>query len=119
MACADDTRHLPFINKATEVNNNPIRSPSSKVEAELECITESESLQDILPTNMPPLFQEKLRKICEHCECKEEVLWRNFLCDEQHFDACFRYVNKENTLRRKCLLKCKLIRFGTQNRTNE
>lgn len=120
MARADDYRHLPSIPKATkEVKNDPVGSPSSKFEAESECLKESECLQDILPADMPAFFQEKLKKICEHCECKQDILWNNFRHDEQHFDACFRYVNKEKTLQRKCFLKCKLLNFGTRNRTNE
>jgi hypothetical protein len=112
MAHADDYRHLP----SKEAKNDPVGFPSSQVEAESECLKESECLQDILPAEMPVLFREKLKKICEHCECKQNVLWNNFLRDEQHFDACFRYVNKENTLQQKCFLKCKLLNFGTRNR---
>ena len=56
---------------------------------------------------MPTFFKEKLKNICEYCECKQEVLWNNLLRDEQHFDACFRYVNKDPT--RKCFLKRKLL----------
>jgi hypothetical protein len=115
MARVDDYRHLP----SKEAKNDPVGSPSSQVEAESECLKESECLQDILPAEMPDFFQEKLKKICEHCECKQNVLWNNFLRDEQHFDACFRYVNKENALQRKCFLKCMLLDFGTRNRTNE
>jgi hypothetical protein len=114
MARADDYRHLPSVPKATkEDKNDPVGSPNSKAEAESEC------LQDILPVDIPPFFREKLKKVCEHCECKQKVLWSNFRRDEQHFDACFRYVNKEETLHRKCFLKCKLLSFGTRNRTNE
>jgi hypothetical protein len=112
MARADDYRHLP----SKEAKNDPVGSPSSQVEAESECLKESECLQDILPPEMPLFFREKLTKICEHCECKQNVLWNNFLRDEQHFDACFRYVNKENTLQQKCFLKCKLLNFGTRSR---
>jgi hypothetical protein len=115
MARADDYRHLP----SKEAKNDPGGSPSSQVEAEPERLKEPECLQDILPAEMPVFFREKLKKICEHCECKQNVLWNNFLRDEQHFDACFRYVNKENTLQRKCFLKCKLLNFGARNRTNE
>jgi hypothetical protein len=109
MARADYYRHLP----SKEAKNDSVGSRSSQVEAESEC------LQDILPAKMPDFFRKKLKNICEHCECKQNVLWNNFLRDEQHFDACFRYVNKENALQRKCFLKCKLLNFGTRNRTNE
>jgi hypothetical protein len=112
MAFAENYRHLPSIPKATKATNDPVGSPSSKIEAESEC------LQDILPANMPAFFQEKLKKICEHCECKHNVLWSNFRREEQHFDACFRYVNKEETLQRKCFLKCKSLNFSTWNRDN-
>ena len=120
MARADHYRHLPSIPKAPkEPKSDPVGSPNSQVEVESECLEESECLQKILPADMPAFFREKLKKICEHCECKQNVLWNNFLRDEQHFDACFRYVNKEKTLQQKCFLKCKSLNLGTPDRTNE
>jgi hypothetical protein len=84
MARADDYRHFPSIPKANkEAKNDLVGSHSAKVEADSECLKGSECLQDILPTNMPAdmptFFQEKLKKICEHCECKQNVLWKGAL----------------------------------------
>jgi hypothetical protein len=43
---------------------------------------------------MPQFLANHLKGICRHCECKKEILWRNFQRPEQHFDACFRYFDK-------------------------
>jgi hypothetical protein len=44
---------------------------------------------------MPKFFADHLKGICKHCECKKEILWRNFNRTEQHFDACFRYFDEQ------------------------
>ncbi|KAN0106721.1 hypothetical protein V8E51_009597 [Hyaloscypha variabilis] len=103
--CGDDRltlMHLPSI--------PDFRSLSSKGEGESERIGKPEFLADILPANMPTFFREKLKKICEHCECKPNILWSNFRRQEQHFDACFRYVNREETLQQKCFLEFYTLR---------
>jgi hypothetical protein len=45
---------------------------------------------------MPSFFKKKLEKICSYCHCKGDILWRNLYRPEQHFDACFRYVDDEH-----------------------
>jgi hypothetical protein len=44
---------------------------------------------------MPKFFADHLKGICKHCECKKEILWRNFNRPEQHFEACFRYFDEQ------------------------
>ena len=47
---------------------------------------------------MPKFFADHLKGICKHCECKKDILWRNFNRPEQHFDACFRYFDEQKEL---------------------
>jgi hypothetical protein len=111
---ADDYRHFPLVPKPIKGHlAEPISSRSEVL---------SEALQEILPADMPDLFKEKLENICPYCHCKKEILWNNLRREEQHFDACFRYVNKPKTSNRKCFLKRMLLQahfYGTHNRTNE
>jgi hypothetical protein len=54
---------------------------------------------------MPDFFTEMLNNICEHCKCKNDILWRNFCRSEQHFDTCFRYFEEKESEHKRCFLK--------------
>jgi hypothetical protein len=56
---------------------------------------EEEGWDEPKKNEMPEFFANHLKGICRHCECKKEILWRNFQRAEQHFDACFRYFDEQ------------------------
>ncbi len=92
-----DFRHLPTITDVntqnTDIVNHHITGPVTA------------------PDTIPMFFEKKLKNICSHCECKKKILWHNFHRDEQHFDACFRYVDGPPNSDRRCFLKCELKQF--------
>lgn len=62
-------------------------------------------------SDMPEIFKQRLKSICPHCDCKSDILWRNFHKMDSHFTCCFRYVeDKEDAQPNRCFLKRK---FGT------
>jgi hypothetical protein len=58
-----------------------------------------------MSSTMPGFFQKRLKNICEHCECKSDILWRNLRRSEQHSDACFRYFEETDVPAERCFLK--------------
>ena len=96
----NDYRHLP-----NQIENDFERAPNSDSDSR----TLHKSSSAAVPKHMPSFLVEKLGNICEYCHCKQEILWRNLHRDEQHFDACFRYVDGPAGSNRRCFLKRELL----------
>lgn len=94
--CADLGRHLPSPTKD---------DPKKPVTANPQQRVERRSVTK--PDLIPAYFEKKLKDICPYCHCKKNILWHNYHRDEQHFDACFRYVDDPFRRDRRCFLKCK------------
>jgi hypothetical protein len=62
-----------------------------------------------LLAELPQFFQNRFTNICKHCHCKSNLVWRNFVRPEQHFDACFRYIENKQDDHKRCFVKRELL----------
>lgn len=78
-----------------QIERNSGRNNADKNIAARPEEAEEQGWEEPEKNEMPEFFANHLKGICKHCECKKEIVWRNFYRTEQHFDACFRYFDEQ------------------------